>query len=97
MIDYELEEDRFHVLITGKSQIEVNPFRAENPDVELIFAPKAVEKLITYDKEDEYAARFGLFFKEPSDDEWIKFVLRLNIVKLLMKGYRKFATKAGLI
>ncbi|MHA2022373.1 MAG: heterodisulfide reductase-related iron-sulfur binding cluster, partial [Candidatus Thorarchaeota archaeon] len=97
VIDYDLEGDRFHVLVTGKSQITVNSVRAENPDVELMFAPKAVEKLITFDKEDEYAARFGLFFKEPTDDEWIKFVLRLNIVKLLMKGYRKFATKAGLI
>ncbi len=97
VIDYELEGDRFHVLVTGKSQIDVNPVRAENPDVELIFAPKAVEKLITFDSEDEYAARFGLFFKEPTDDDWIKFVLRLNIVKLLMKGYRKFAQKAGLI
>jgi len=96
-IDYDLEGDRFHVFVTGKSQIDVNPVRAENPDVELIFAPKAVEKLITFDSEDEYAARFGLFFKEPTDDEWIKFVLRLNIVKLLMKGYRKFAQKAGLI
>ncbi|TFH05185.1 MAG: hypothetical protein E4H14_13275, partial [Candidatus Thorarchaeota archaeon] len=97
VIDYDLEGDRFHVLVTDKSQIDVNPFRAENPDVELIFAPKAVEKLITFVNEDEYAARFGFFFKEPTDDEWIKFVLRLNIVKLLMKGYRKFAQKAGLI
>ncbi|MHA1633653.1 MAG: (Fe-S)-binding protein [Candidatus Thorarchaeota archaeon] len=96
-IDYDLEGDRFHVLVTGKSQIDVNPVRAENPDVELIFSPKAVETLITYKSEDEYATRFGLFFKEPTGDEWIKFVLRLNIVKLLMKGYRKFAQKAGLI
>jgi hypothetical protein len=96
-IDYVIEGERFHVLVTGKNEIDVNPVRAENPDVELLFAPKAVEKLITFEKEDDYAARFGLFFKEPTDDEWIKFVLRLNIVKLLMKGYRKFAQKAGLI
>jgi hypothetical protein len=75
----------------------VNPIRAENPDVELIFSPKAVEELITYKSENDYAARFGLLFKEPTEDQWIKFVLRLNIVKLLMKGYRKFAQKAGLI
>jgi hypothetical protein len=62
-----------------------------------MFSPKAVEALITYKNEDEYAARFGLFFKEPTEDEWTKFMLRLNIVKLLMKGYRKFAQKAGLI
>lgn len=97
VIDYDLEGSRFHVVVTGKNEITVKPVRAENPDVELLFAPKAVEKLITYDSEDGYAARFGLFFKEPTDDEWIKFVLRLNIVKLLMKGYRKFAQKAGLI
>jgi len=96
-IDYDIEGDRFHVLLTGKSQIDVNPVRAENPDVELMFSPKAVEELVTYKSEDEYAARFGLLFKEPTDDQWIKFVLRLNIVKLLMKGYRKFAQKAGLI
>ena len=97
IIDYDIEGERFHVLVTGKNKIDVNPVRAENPDVELLFSPKAVEKLITFEKEDDYAARFGLFFKEPTDDEWIRFVLRLNIVKLLMKGYRKFAQKAGLI
>lgn len=96
-IDYDIEGDRFHVFVTGKSQIDVSPVRAENPDVELLFSPMAVEELITYKSEDDYAARFGLLFKEPTDDKWIKFVLRLNIVKLLMKGYRKFAQKAGLI
>jgi heterodisulfide reductase subunit D len=97
VIDYDIDGDRFHVLVIDKREIKVSPVRAENPDVELMFSPKAVEKLITYKNEDEYAARFGLFFKEPTDEEWIKFVLRLNIVKLLMKGYRKFAQKAGLI
>ncbi|MFW9975134.1 MAG: hypothetical protein ACFFDQ_07720, partial [Candidatus Thorarchaeota archaeon] len=96
-IDYEIGEDRFHVEVVGKNRIEVRPIRAENPDVVLTFAPKAVEKLITFDKEDDYAAQFGLLFKEPTDDEWIKFDLRRNIVKLLMKGYRRFAQKAGLI
>ncbi|MHA1390585.1 MAG: (Fe-S)-binding protein, partial [Candidatus Thorarchaeota archaeon] len=96
-IDYDIEGDRFHVFVTRKSQIDVNPVRAENPDVELMFSPKAVEELVTFKSEDDYAARFGLLFKEPTDDQWIKFVLRLNIVKLLMKGYRKFAQKAGLI
>jgi hypothetical protein len=85
------------VLITGKNEIKVNPVRAENPDVELLFAPRAVEKPITYDNEDEYATRFGFFFKEPTENERIRFVLRLNIVKLLMKGYRKIAQKASLI
>ncbi|RLI54185.1 MAG: hypothetical protein DRO93_12885, partial [Candidatus Thorarchaeota archaeon] len=85
------------VLITGKRAIEVRPVRAENPDVELTFSRAAVERLITFESEDEYAAQFGKFFKEPTEDEWIKFNLRLNIVKLLMKGYRKFAQKAGLI
>lgn len=97
VIDYDIEGDRFHVLVIDKNKIEVSPVRAENPDVELLFAPKAVERLITYKSEDEYAAKFGLLFKEPTEDEWIKFVLRLNIVKLLMKGYRKFAQKAGLL
>jgi heterodisulfide reductase subunit D len=97
VIDYEIEGDRFHVEIVGKRQIEVHPKRAENPDVELTFAPKAVETLVTFTSEDEYAAKFGYFFKKPTDDEWIRFNLRLNIVKLLMKGYRKFAQKAGLI
>lgn len=97
VIDYDIEGDRFHVLVTGKNEIAVNPVRAENPDVELFFSPKGVEKLIIQKSENEYAEKFGLLFKEPTDDEWIKFVLRLNIVKLLMKGYRKFAQKAGLI
>ena len=97
VIDYDINGDRFHVLVTGKNKIEVNPVRAENPDVELMFSEAAVERLIQFEREDEYAAQFGRFFKEPTDDEWIKFNLRLNIVKLLMKGYRKFAQKAGLL
>ncbi len=97
LIDYIIEEDRFHVLVLDDGKIEVNPIRGENPDVELTFSPKAVEKLTSLKTEDEYAAQFGLFFKEPTEDEWIKFNLRRNIVKLLMKGYRKFAQKAGLI
>lgn len=96
-IDYEVEGQRFHVEVVGKNRIEVRPIRAENPDVELMFSPDAVRKLTAFQSEDDYAAQFGLFFKEPTDDEWIKFVLRRNIVKLLMKGYRKFAQKAGLI
>ncbi len=97
VIDYEVEGQRFHVEVVGKDEIEVRPVRAENPDVELIFSPGAVQKLTTFDSEDDYAAQFGLFFKEPTEEQWIKFVLRRNIVKLLMKGYRKFAQKAGLI
>jgi hypothetical protein len=97
VIDYEVEGERFHVLVTGKNTIEVFPVRAENPDVELTFSPGAVRKLVAFEREDDYAHQFGLFFKAPTDDEWIRFVLRLNIVKLLMKGYRKFAQKAGLI
>ncbi len=97
LIDYIIGDDRFHVLVLGKGRIEVNPIRGENPDVELTFSPKAVERLISQKSEDEYAAQFGLFFKEPTDEEWIKFNLRRNIVKLLMKGYRRFAQKAGLI
>jgi len=73
------------------------PQRADNPDVALMFSPAAVVTLITFDSEDRYAEQFGKFFKEPTDLEWIRFNLRLNIVKLLMKGYRKFAQKAGLI
>ncbi|MBD3407687.1 MAG: hypothetical protein GF411_16335 [Candidatus Lokiarchaeota archaeon] len=97
VIDYEIKGERFHVLVVDKGEIEVIPRRAENPDVELIFSPAAVETLTSFKSEDEYAAQFGLFFKEPTDEEWIKFNLRRNIVKLLMKGYRKFAQKAGLI
>ncbi len=97
VIDYDIEGDRFHVLVVEKGSIEVNPVRGENPDVELFFSPAAVEKLVTFDSEDDYARQFGMFFKEPTDNEWIKFVLRRNIVKLLLKGYRKFAQKAGLI
>ncbi|MGY5875529.1 MAG: (Fe-S)-binding protein [Candidatus Thorarchaeota archaeon] len=97
VIDYEIEGDRFHIEVIDKRQIKVHPRRAENPDVELTFAPKAVETLVSFASEDEYAAKFGYFFKKPTDDEWIRFNLRLNIVKLLMKGYRKFAQKAGLI
>jgi len=97
VIDYDIEGDRFHVLVTGKSEIEVPPIRAENPDVELTFSPKAVEKLVALDSVVDYAKQFGALFKEPTDEEWIKFNLRLNIVKLLMKGYRKFAQRAGLI
>ncbi len=97
VIDYIIEDDRFHVRIVKKGQIEVNPIRAENPDVELTFSEGAVRELIQIPSEDEYAARFGQFFKEPTDEKWIKFNLRRNIVKLLMKGYRKFAQKAGLI
>ncbi|MHA1938186.1 MAG: heterodisulfide reductase-related iron-sulfur binding cluster, partial [Candidatus Thorarchaeota archaeon] len=96
-IDYEIEGSRFHVEVVGKSKIQVHPMRGENPDVELTFSPGAVKQLITYQSEDEYAANFGRFFKEPTDEEWIRFNLRRNIVKLLMKGYRKFAQKAGLI
>ena len=97
VIDYEVGEERFHVEVVDKDRIEVRPTRAENPDVVLTFSPKAVEKLTSFESEDDYAAQFGLFFKEPTDIEWIRFVLRRNIVKLLMKGYRKFAQKAGLI
>jgi heterodisulfide reductase subunit D len=97
VIDYEIEGSRFHVEVIGKTKIQVNHVRGENPDVELTFSPGAVKQLITYQSEDEYAANFGRFFKEPTDDEWIRFNLRRNIVKLLMKGYRKFAQKAGLI
>lgn len=97
VIDYEIEGDRFHVRLVDKGEIEVNPRRAENPDVELMFSEGAVEELVTKKSEDEYAARFGEFFKDSTDEKWIKFNLRRNIVKLLMKGYRKFAQKAGLI
>jgi hypothetical protein len=97
IIDYNLEADRFHVLVVDKNEISVNPVRAENQNVELMFSSKAVEKLITFKSEDEYAARFGLFFREPTDEEWVKFVLGLNIVKLRTKGYRRFTQKAGLI
>ncbi|MGY5871414.1 MAG: (Fe-S)-binding protein [Candidatus Thorarchaeota archaeon] len=97
IIDYEIENSRFHIEIVGKREVKANPHRAENPDVELMFSPAAVEVLVSFDSEDEYAAQFGKFFKEPMDDKWIRFNLRLNIVKLLMKGYRKFAQKAGLI
>jgi hypothetical protein len=65
--------------------------------VELTFSPEAVRKLTSLTSEDEYAKQFGSFFKKPTDDVWIKFNLRRNIVKLLAKGYRKFAMKAGLI
>jgi heterodisulfide reductase subunit D len=96
-IDYIIEYDRFHVHVLENSSIEVNPIRAENPDVELTFSPGAVMKLIALESEDDYAAQFGRLFKMPTEEEWIKFNLRRNIVKLLMKGYRKFAQKAGLI
>lgn len=97
IIDYEIMDSRFHIEVVGKRDVEARPHRAENPDVELMFSPAAVETLVTFDSEDQYAAQFGKFFKEPTDDKWIRFNLRLNIVKLLMKGYRKFAQKAGLI
>ena len=97
IIDYEISGDRFHVHVLDKGEIEVNPTRAENPDVELTFSEGAVKILTSIHSEDDYAAQFGLFFKEPTDEKWIKFNLRRNIVKLLMKGYRKFAQKAGLI
>ena len=97
VIDYEIEGSRFNVEVVCKSKVQVHPIRGENPDVELTFSPGAVKKLITFKSEDEYAANFGKFFKEPTDDDWIRFNLRRNIVKLLMKGYRKFAQKAGLI
>lgn len=97
VIDYIIGDERFHVHVTGKKSIDVIPRRAENPDVELTFSEGAVRHLVTFESEDDYAAQFGEFFKEPTDDKWIKFNLRLNIVKLLMKGYRKFAQKAGLI
>ncbi len=97
VIDYDIEGDRFHLVIAKKGQVVVHPIRAENADVELTFSEGAVRKLVTFESEEEYAKQFGLFFKEPTDDEWIKFNLRLNLVKLLMKGYRKFAQKAGLI
>lgn len=97
IIEYEISDSRFHIEVLGKRDIKAKPDRAENPDVELMFSPAAVETLVTFDSEDEYAAQFGKFFKEPTDEKWIRFNLRLNIVKLLMKGYRKFAQKAGLI
>lgn len=97
VIDYGIEGERFHVLVTGKDTIQVVPERAENPDVEITFSPKAVTKLVTFNKEDDYARQFGFFFKNATDEEWIKFNLRLNIVKLVMKGYRRFAQKAGLL
>lgn len=97
VIDYIIGEARFHVRVVRKGEIEVIPRRAENPDVELTFSESAVKILTSLDSEEDYAAQFGLFFKEPTDDEWIKFNLRRNIVKLLMKGYRRFAQKAGLI
>ena len=97
VIDYDIEGDRFHLVIVKKGQVVVHPIRAENADVELTFSEGAVRKLVTFESEEEYAKQFGLFLKKPTDDEWIKFNLRLNLVKLLMKGYRKFAQKAGLI
>ena len=97
IIDYEMSDSRFHIEVVGKKQVVAKPHRAENPDVELMFSTAAVETLVTFDSENEYAAQFGKFFKEPTDEKWIRFNLRLNIVKLLMKGYRKFAQKAGLI
>ncbi|MFW9794270.1 MAG: (Fe-S)-binding protein [Candidatus Thorarchaeota archaeon] len=97
IIDYEIMDSRFHIEVVGKCEVDAKPHRAENPDVELMFSPAAVATLITFESEDEYAAQFGKFFKEPTDEKWIRFNLRLNIVKLLMKGYRKFAQKAGLI
>ena len=97
IIDYIIDSDRFHVRVLDKGAIEVVGRRAENPDVELTFSPGAVETLTSFESEDDYAAQFGLFFKEPTDEKWIRFNLRRNIVKLLMKGYRRFAQKAGLI
>ncbi|MHA2142408.1 MAG: (Fe-S)-binding protein [Candidatus Thorarchaeota archaeon] len=97
VIDCVIEGSRFNVEVVGKRKIQVHPMRGENSDVELTFSPGAVKRLISYQSEDEYAANFGRFFKEPTDEEWIRFNLRRNIVKLLMKGYRKFGQKAGLI
>ncbi len=97
VIDYEIEDSRFHIEVTGKREVVARPQRADNPDVELMFSLAAVNTLVTFDSEDKYAEQFGKFFKEPTDSVWIRFNLRLNIVKLLMKGYRKFAQKAGLI
>lgn len=97
VIDYEIEGDRFHVLVLDNGAIQVNSVRSENPDVELAFSEEAVKQLTVLKSEDEYAQKFGSFFKKPTDEVWIKFNLRRNIVKLLMKGYRKFAQKAGLI
>jgi len=97
VIDYEIEDSRFHIEVIGKREVMAKPQRAENPDVELMFSPAAVETLVNFASEDKYAEQFGKFFKEPTDSEWIRFNLKLNIVKLLMKGYRKFAQKAGLI
>jgi hypothetical protein len=84
-------------LVLDNGAIQVNPVRSENPDVELTFSQEAVKHLTVLKSEDEYAQKFGSFFKKPTDEVWIKFNLRRNIVKLLMKGYRKFAQKAGLI
>ncbi len=97
VIDYEVDGDRFHVLVRDRGKIEVVPTRAENPDVELIFSNGAVQKLVTFDNDTDYARQFGLFFRHPTKEEWIQFNLRLNVVKLLMKGYRRFAQKAGLL
>ncbi|MEM4735365.1 MAG: (Fe-S)-binding protein [Candidatus Thorarchaeota archaeon] len=97
VIDYDIRGDRFHVHVTDRDRIEVISHRAENPDVELFFTPGAVKRLVSTQGEDEYAREFGRLFKEGTEAERILFNLRLNIVKLLMKGYRRFAQKAGLI
>jgi heterodisulfide reductase subunit D len=86
----------FHVKRT-QGGIEIMRGRAERADVALNFSPDAIKKLVASKDRDEYAKKFGHFYNEPTEIEWIDFILNKSTKTLIRMGYGKFAREAGIL
>ena len=89
--------DVFNVLQNGR-EIEINPGRAKNPDIELALSVQAVNKLIKTGTKEEYVKLLGSFYNDPDEEKgWIDFFLQKRTQTLIKMGYGKFAKTAGIL
>jgi len=89
--------DVFNVLQNGR-EIEINPGRAKNPDIELALSVQAVNKLIKTGTKEEYVKLLGSFYNNPDEEKgWIDFFLQKRTQTLIKMGYGKFAKTAGIL
>ena len=86
----------FHVLRT-EDGINIDYGKANASDVEIAFSQTAVKNLISSNSEKQYAKRFGKFYNEPSEENWIDFLLNRSTRVLIKMGYGAFAREAGIL
>ncbi|MFX1498619.1 MAG: hypothetical protein ACFFBH_13930 [Promethearchaeota archaeon] len=79
-------------------EIEINPGRAKNPDIELALSVEAVNRLIQTTTKKEYVKLLGSFYNNPDEEKgWIDFFLQKRTLTLIQMGYGKFAQTAGIL